>query len=271
MLQVQSNPYEVGALVPLNEAYNRMHGFIHEDVNAVNYFLRKIESTRSNERPMPGDIVLYTNVFGDYYPHSIIEKTENGLLHIYHDSEIPFVYSKDQAIEYSICGGEFSDYTPVSELKYLGKVHSTHKVWGHNGECGDGAIRFDAQVNLWEYTCPDNIYGHFTTKTWRKILLEQVYNSQTRSYALRGEGLYFPGEGTLQAFMNAYCGTIFPGPDDDTFVLWCYRENVQPLNKTEWDAIDSPEVVSDDFPPATKFKIVKDFKNHILNIYQLNC
>lgn len=85
---------------------------------------------------------------------------------------VPFVWATAGGIGCSVSGGPFTVVAPHA-LHPTGSVPGDFCAWGHCGVCGNGAVRFCAEVPLWEYREPEPLYGDFTTEKWRKISLHK--------------------------------------------------------------------------------------------------
>ena len=77
--------YTVETLKKENYHFDYEHGITESDVMKVNKIIDAIENSRSTERIQVGDVVQYTNEYGEYFPHAMItniydntEICENG-------------------------------------------------------------------------------------------------------------------------------------------------------------------------------------------------
>ena len=87
----------------------------------------------------------------------------------------------------------------------------------------NGAIRFSAEVPLWEYREPEPLYGDFTTEKWRKIHLYK--DPEHRDGDLyRGDCISFRTEEEFRRFLSDYEGPVFTVPDPKSVIVWCYRD-----------------------------------------------
>ena len=169
MIQIKSKPYSVETLQPLNAAYDAEHCLTQADVDRVNALVMHIGNTRSAQVPKAGDRILYTSRAGDYSEDARIDRVnDDGTLAVHVVSFIPFVAPTDDGVWCVAGGGPLVDIAP-SETRYAGTACVEFRIWGHDGPCGNGAVRFEAGVSVWEYKEVDPLYGDFTTKHWRKL------------------------------------------------------------------------------------------------------
>src|SRR5699024_11023460 len=71
--------YTIDALSCINDDYIIANHVISQlDVDMVNHYMDLIENSRSVSEPMPGDIIQYTDPYGEYFPHAHIEYIADG-------------------------------------------------------------------------------------------------------------------------------------------------------------------------------------------------
>ena len=149
MIQIKSKPYSVATLQPLNAAYDAEHRLTQADVDRVNALVMHIGNTRSAQVPKAGDKILYTSHAGDYSEDARIDRVnDDGTLAVHVVSFIPFVAPTDDGVRCVAGGGPLVDIAP-SETRYAGTAHVEFKIWGHDGPCGNGAVRFEACVSVY--------------------------------------------------------------------------------------------------------------------------
>lgn len=260
MLQKEEKRYGIRTLMPLNESYHDDHTLTEEDVDKVNYLVERIESTRSQSKPKAGDRLLYTSKDGDYSPVAFLEKNKDGELYVCIKPMVPFVWETDGKIIYDVSGGPFCGIHEKG-LKYAGTVGNRFKTWGHDGMRANGAVYFHAGVSMWEYTEPEPLFGDFTTKTWRKIILSKIEDPQVK-YLYSGNGIAFYSEDEYQDFLRRFHATVFPGYNKNQLVVWCYYEELKSLALQEWEAVNAPVTTRKIGALPTKVKIQEDHGNH---------
>ena len=130
----------------MNTLYDHEHCLTQEDVDAANALVRHIERTRNLLVPQVGDRVRYTTRYGDFYGNALIEAVrEGGTLSICICPYVPFVWRTADGIGCAVSGGPFTAVTSRA-LQPRGSVQGDFCDWGHCGACGNGAVRFCAEV-----------------------------------------------------------------------------------------------------------------------------
>jgi hypothetical protein len=260
---------ETLTLLPNNESYDAEHHLTQDDVDRVNNLVERIESSRSVSKPESGDRLLYTSKHGDYSPVAFIEKNRDGELYVCVKPMVPFVETNEDGIYYDVSGGPFAGMHE-STLKYAGKSSCNFKTWGHNGRRANGAVYFQAEVSMWEYTEPEPLFGDFTTETWRKISLNKTTDPAAQ-YLYTGEGLKFKDEGEYREFLELFCGTEFPGYWNNQWVIWCYCDEFKSLPLAEWKAVNAPVTIRKIGALPMNVKIQKDHEKHEVITFYIRC
>ena len=250
----------------MNTLYDYEHCLTQEDVDAVNALVRHIEHTRNPRVPQIGDRVRYTTRHGDFYGNALIEAVrEDGMRSICLCPYVPFVWATAGGIGCSVSGGPFTAVMPQA-LNPSGAVQGDFCDWGHCGACGNGAVRFSAEVPLWEFREDDPLYGDFTTEKWRKISLYK--DPECRSGDLyRGECISFGSEEEFRQFLSDYEGTVFAAPDPKSVIVWCYRDERAAVSQEEWNAFEAPVTEQRIYNAAQPVKLVKDHGRHTTVCY----
>ena len=183
----------------MNTLYDHEHHLTQADVDAANALVRHIERTRNPRVPQVGDRVRYTTRHGDFHGNALIEAVrEDGTRSICLCPYVPFVWMTAGGIGCAVSGGPFTAVMP-QELKPSGAVPGDFCAWGHCGACGNGVVRFCAEVPLWEYREPESLYGDFSTEKWRKIRLYK--DAECRNGDLyRGDCISFRTEKEVPTF-----------------------------------------------------------------------
>lgn len=269
------NLYTLESLLVHNESYNREHRLTKNDVDMANEYVRLIEITRSKFIPKAGDMVHYTTRYGDFYPHSHIDCAEDRGYSICEQPYVPFIRAdkKRKGIVCSTSGGAWA-LIPKDKLTYIGKENKCFCDWGHCGACGNGAVRFEARVSLWEYTQADPIFGPFTTKDWRKMYISKLITPEARNnhggYMYLGDGIAFQTEQEFMEFVALYHGTLIQTNATEScnsYVLWCYRHQDKVLSAEEWDKIACPSNSRYFFGREKLVKTVVDDAKHLVTAY----
>ena len=147
--------YSTKTLAEINWSYDNEHKVRQFDVDMANRWVEFIESTRNNEFPQVGDIVEYTNKHGNYHGNAHIDKIEDlpkdiDAIYICENPHVPFVSAINNKLMTSTSGGSWTFIT--KDVKLIGQRHKKFCDWGHGGARGNGAVEFEAKVNVWQYS-----------------------------------------------------------------------------------------------------------------------
>lgn len=234
--------YTIESLSDINHRFVGAHFRItQDDVDHINALVKYIESSRKDS-PMAGDVVRLTNKWSEYYPHAHIESDAKGELHICESPYVPFVYVADDALHFTTSGGAWGFYKS-SDLKYVGKELKYFCDWGHCGPCGDGAIDFQAEINVWEYVSPDLKYGEYTTKDWERYFVHHLNKPDEFGYRYVGDGVAFKTDAEYFSWLATYHGVEFEGSTGDsctTYVVFAYKKDSHYISRQEWDELPFP-------------------------------
>lgn len=260
------NRYSRETLLPINTLYDHEHHLTQEDVDMANKLVRHIEHTRNPRIPQVGDQVRYTTRYGDFYDNALIEAVrEDGMRSICLCPYVPFVWTTSDGIGCAVSGGPFTAVMPQA-LKPSGAVQGDFCDWGHCGACGNGAVRFCAEVPLWEYREPEPLYGDFSTEKWRKVSLHK--EPERRDGDLyRGDCISFRAEEEFRQFLSDYEGTVFAAPDTKSVIIWCYRDEQTAVSQEEWNALEAPVSERRLYNAPQPMKLVKDHGRHTTVCY----
>ena len=258
--------YSCETLLPMNTLYDHEHCLTQEDVDMANKLVRHIERTRNPRVPQVGDRVRYTTRHGDFHGNALIEAVrEDGTRSICLCPYVPFVWATAGGIGCAVSGGPFTVVAPHA-LHPTGSVPGDFCAWGHCGACGNGVVRFCAEVPLWEYREPESLYGDFSTEKWRKISLYK--DTECRSSDLyRGDCISFRTEKEFQMFLSDYEGTAFAAPCPKSVIVWCYRDEQTAVSQEKWDALDAPVTERRIYNAPQPVKLVKDHGRHTTVCY----
>jgi hypothetical protein len=263
--------YTIETLKQINARYECDHFISRFDVEMANAYVELIERSRSIFIPQAGDRVRYTNEYGEYYGHAHIERVADGEAYICEVPYTPFIWKHGDSIECSTSGGAWS-YLPIGEFKYLGKEPKTFCDWGTCGACAKGAVEFEAEVSVWEYTSPDNRYAPYTTKDYRREFIRYVVDefgnpTNGSDYRYFGDGIAFKTDEDYQAWLRTYRGIELQGGWENQRVVFLYREKQYYITKDEWDALDYP--IDTRMCNGIVFvKVQYDDENHCIHTYR---
>ena len=258
--------YSCETLLSMNTLYDHEHHLTQADVDAANALVRHIERTRNPRVPQVGDRVRYTTRHGDFHGNALIEAVrEDGTRSICLCPYVPFVWATAGGIGCAVSGGPFTVVAPHA-LHPSGSVPGDFCAWGHCGACGNGVVRFCAEVPLWEFREGDPLYGDFSTEKWRKIsLYKDTENLHGNLY--RGDCISFRTEEEFRRFLSDCEGTVFAAPNPKSVIVWGYRDEQVALPRTEWKALDVPVTERRIYNTLQPVKLVKDHGRHTAVCY----
>lgn len=237
--------YNLENLKEINACFCGSHVLHDSDVDMANRYVERIERSR-REYPQIGDIVEFTNKYGDYYSSAHIEIIgEDGHARICEQPYVPFVSNYGDGIACCTSGGAWS-YIPIAEMSLIGKREKWFCDFGSCGACANGAVEFKAMVNVWKYN-EANIYidkdgMEYTTKDFNKMIIDYIPESRRDEwdYSYKGKNIAWKTELELQTWLRANRAVVFPG-NYHSMVVWYWKEIRHALSPLEFDALDFPE------------------------------
>lgn len=232
--------YTKESLAEINQRFLNRHFQIDEsDVEKANRYVYLIESTRSTRTPQPGDIVRYTNKYGDYYAHAHIESIdEDGEVHICENPYVPFswVDAENNKMVFITSGGAW-DRLESSKMAFVEMEKKRFCDWGHCGACADGAIDFEATVSVWEF---DEHETPYTTKTHNRMYIYRHKEVDEYGYKYVGEGRAWKYDLELQAWLETVRGEIMPALENQA-IVWYWKQKEVHVSPAEYEALNLPE------------------------------
>lgn len=266
-----------------NYGYDREHILHQSDVDKANMFVDLFKRTRSNTEPKPGDVVRYTNEYGEYYKSAQIEKDNWGVGNLCVAGTSSISLDENGELNFSTSGGAFY-HVDTSKMKYLGKAKNTFWFWGHCGARANGGVYMRAEVNLWEYVDPNwtftNSNGNLvTTKDYDKCYVTKVsdewkernnsrYTYLIDCYCTSGRKTAFETEEDYQAWLKTYRGFYEREiTDENNGIVWLMKEEQHQVSPDEFDSLNLPE---DTFLMNGKIRRCKrkyDTENHKVYMY----
>ena len=117
--------------------------------------------------------------------------------------------------------------------------------WGHCGSCGNGAVTFEAEVNVWEYIHPEPFHGEYTTKFYDKNFIsycadESKKQKSIHPYCYFGNGFAFASTEDYTAWRDTFRGVEFREDGANLWVVFCYKRIEKLISKEAYDALDFP-------------------------------
>lgn len=238
--------YTVESLKAINESYDYQHQVTEEDVEAVNMLVEFIEKGRNTYFPKVGDIIEYTNKYGDYYKQAHLETVEKEKLYICERPLSPFTGINAFYSIYTSTSGGAWHHIP-KDVKHIGKREKAFVVWGHKGACANGAVTFFAEVNVWEYTEGNPEY---TTKTHDKfhVSIREDVPSHEYKYVISKRTTShtaFHTDEEYQAWLKTYHGVEKEAAWANSKTVWTYKQESNCIPLEEYASIEDAIVDSE--------------------------
>ena len=260
--------YTIETLEPLNARFLGTHYMLRQsDVDMANTWVKRIESTRDPDTPVALDVLRYYNEYGDYYGHALIQKVEDGIAEICGVPYTPFVFGDDRSVGCSASGGAWA-HLPMKDFTYVGQEYSRFTDWGHCGACADGAVDFEAMVNVWEYHDHEKYFGDYNTKTWRRMYVHYREEADDFGYHWFGDGHAWKTEDEYLAWLLTYKAVEFEGNWPNQTVVFYYRECTHLISVDDWDSLDLPTDTRMMNGTIMLIKYQYDDKHHIIDEYR---
>lgn len=234
--------YDKESLAKINAEYLGSHYRISDqDVKIANDWVALIEASRDPHRPVVGDIIRFTNKYSEYYPHAHIEKVTEDGAEVCESPYVPFVGRLSNNDLYCSTSGGAWTTLEIEKIRYVGKELKTFCDWGSCGVCAHGAIDFEAEVNVWEYTAEHLHFGEFTTRNWRRDFISYCEKDRDGSpYHYFGNYHAYKTEKEYMAWLLTYKGVEFEGNWPNQTVVFFYRKAEYLISREEWDALSYP-------------------------------
>lgn len=234
--------YTIESLKSINARYiYHPHQLSQSDVDMANKWVQQIELERDNiVTPMAGDTIQLTDKHGGYYPCALIQRVdEDGDAEVCENAYTPFLHKRnDGSVGMSASGGAWRRIQ-TAKLKHIGKTTRLFCDWGSCGACADGAVAFEAEVNLWEYADENPLYGNYTMKDWRRDYISFCEKERDGSpYHYVGNFHAYKTELEYMAWLTTYRGVEFVGNWPNQTVVFFYKKDEHLISKDEWDALN---------------------------------
>lgn len=243
--------YTKETLASINDRYIKCgHHWLNDiDVKKANEFVNLIESTRSTETPKAGDILIFTDKFGEYFPNAHIDKAATGYGgNICEHAYVPFISAKADGILCNTSGGAWHDVL-FSKMEYVGTQSKRFCFWGSCGACADGAVEIEAKVSVWKYAEELLIPG-YTTENYNRYFLhdsgeDSKYTKEsgyrfhvTTSGAMAHRA--FKDKDELDAWLDTFNGNVFDRSPQNTAIVWTWKQCDAHVSPREFEAIPEP-------------------------------
>ena len=252
-----------------NQGFEIEHGKCNEfDLQKVNNYIELIEESRNNSHPMIGDIVQYTNKYGEYFSHAIVEWTEDGQVGLCESGNPSIHKSNDNwwGFGLSISGGAFPKVL-LRNMKLVGKKDTRFWDFGHCGACGNGGIDFYATVNVWECNVNEQKYSTKDRDKYYVHYCEKNHPSGYHFFASKGatSSNAWKTLSEMQDWLRTKRADIEQGYCRN-IIVWTYRENQIHVSPTEYEKIEAEEDIMC-MNGRRRCKRIYDDENGIINTY----
>lgn len=260
--------YDLESLSEINQRFIGTHLRLTDwDVDKSNRMSDLIEQTRNPLLPMPGDIVEFTNRWGDCYQNAHIESVTDDEVYICEEPYIPFASISEEEIYFNTSGGAWR--TLPRNLKRIGSRPKRFHSWGHTGPCADGTVDYFAEVNVWKYIESDPFFGTYTTKDYCKQCISyDPKDSSSWGYHYYGKGHAYKTEKEYLAWLTTYRGVEFAGFWENQTVVFCYRAEEILISKDEWNDLVLPTDTRMMNGTIIDIKYRVDDETHIITEYR---
>lgn len=254
--------YTIETLSKINQRFIGTHCFLREsDVEMANELVLAIEKSRTNNRPQAGDMVIYTNEYGEYFFHAHIETVEADTIYLCEQAST-YVCVDNEKIYCSSSGGTWK-YIDIDNLRYTGQQQEK-RFWhfGSCGACADGGVDFFAKVNVWE--CNLN-KEPFSTKTHDKFYLScDCASDSNYHYFINKNGMSIQAwkkEEDLQAWLRTNRAVV------NKNIVWTYKEKRHQVSPTDFNNLDAKEDIFLMNGRKRRCKRIYDDKNYTIHLY----
>lgn len=263
--------YTLETLSKINRSFISAHyELLQMDVDRVNTCVERIEKSRTPKKPMPGDIVRYTDELGYYHPHAYIEKIQGDQAHICISAGV-YCHPDDEKENgfhaYVSAGGPFCTI-PLKKMIFT-EEQEEKRFWhfGHCGACADGGIDFNATVNVWECDLNEERYS---TRTHDKHYI--FYDPEPDKFGgnyqfVSDKHKAWKTEEDFQAWLRTFRGVVEPGNWENQLIVWTYKNIEHHLSPEEYEDLNVPEDTFLMNGSIRRCKRVYDDKSYIVHTY----
>lgn len=251
-----------------NPVFESSHGAYDDyDLYKVNNYIELIEESRNPYHPMIGDVVRYTNKYGEYFSHAIVEWTEDGSVGLCEQGN-PSIHKSNNMLGFdlSISGGSFPTVL-LSDMKLVDATETSFWDFGHSGACADGAVYFYATVNVWECNVNEQKYSEKERDRYYVSYCKGDHPSGYHYFASKG-AISSHAWVTLEEFqywLRTMRADITQGYNHN-IVVWTYKEKQVHVSPMEYEKIEAEEDVML-MNGRRKCKRIYDDENSIVYVY----
>lgn len=209
-------------------------------VDWINKIVTTIETTRSQAIPQAGDILEYTDELGDWYPSGKIVRVEEGTATV---CLVGGSYVFAFPLCYHTSGGPWIDVSTAA-FRFKEKRKRSYQL-PPTAVPHQRGLTFEAAVSVWAFDEPNPMYGSYTTRDWNKNIFSHCTETREKERA-GGEYidflrcLVFATVADYTAWKSTYKGVEFTEPNENSSVVFSYREKLHVLSKEEYLKLDLP-------------------------------
>lgn len=219
-------------LKEINKFYPYKHDITETETEKANGIIQAIELATKTDKPQPGDKVLYTTKYGDFYANATIEKVNGQEFYICENGSF-WAGVKENGDHYVSCGagGSFS-WLPIEQLQPTQKTtEAVFKTWGRFGAEADGAFCFKASVKVWIFT-EKNIYKPYTTEKYNKYYVHRNDDPEVK-YMFKTSNAAWKNYQEFNVWLLKNKAVIFKHFNNN-YVVFTYKKESILLSETAW-------------------------------------
>ena len=268
--------YSLETLEEMNRSFEPM--LSEREVEIANDLSAWIEETRSTKVPKAGDLLIFTDDYGEYHPHAHIEYTTEDRYggNVCDNGSCAHIGKTVDGIWCNGSGGPWSNI-PVDKMRYVGKGEETFWTWGSYGAGAHRGIYFKATVSVWTYDNPnlkpsdDGIV--YTTKDYDKFYVHKVDHRKRDSiydYTVTKNAMphtAFKDKESYDAWLWTFKGKIVEKNWLDEDIVWTWKRKEHSVSPREFESLDLPEDTMLNNARILRCKRKYDEENHIVHTY----
>jgi len=190
-------------------------------VAKINRCITDIEGDRNAAAPTYGDIVRYTNKYGEFSPRANVNPNYGSTKETVTLCQSGgYAHYGNHSI--STAGGAWNDIDK-SHFKLRGKTETKFWTWGSRGAGPYEGVNFTAKVNLWECNVNEQDYS---TEFYNKQYIYNHGKPDEDGYQWFGKNMAFKKEEDYKAWLKTFRGTEVKeeGSSNNRCVVWYDKE-----------------------------------------------
>ena len=221
---------------------------------------------RTGDFPCPGDAVIFTDSYGEYFPCALIDKVEGNTVSICENGSTYTSTGRDV----STSGGAFRTFK-IENLKKNGRKDRNFWTFGSCGVCSGGGIYFFASVPCW--IAEEKRSHDFTTEKHdlRYVVENKELDPFGYKWLVRTHGSCsdraFKTDEELEMWKKTYRAVEAYKTWQQNAVFFIYRELRIALTKQQWNLLNLPLDTRLLNGSIRDCKVEYDDNNKIINAY----